>query len=243
MGDLPEYTVRESARAKRVRLKMTVEEGLVVVIPKDFARSDVSELLREKASWIKHAGARVEVRRRAIEETSSRPDRICFRAVERDWEIEWHPTPSDRAVLREVGRNHLIVRGGVENPEVWRPALRRWVLGQGRKHLTAWLEELAVRRGIEVKRTSIRCQRTRWGSYSATGTVSLNAQLLFLPPDLARYVLQHELCHVQYPDHSPAFWARLTDVEPETRRWRAELRDGWRFVPGWLSHASTAAPD
>ena len=237
----PEHRVIESVRAKRVQLKMTID-GLVVVVPKGFDRNDIAEMLLEKASWIERAAARVEVRRRTIEETSSRPDRIRFRAVEREWEVVWRTAPSERVTLREVESERLIASGVVDDPEVWRPALRRWVLGQGRKHLTAWLEELAARCGVEVKRTSIRCQRTRWGSYSATGTISLNAQLLFLPPDLTRYVLQHELCHTVYPDHSPAFWSRLIELEPETARWRAELRNGWRFVPGWLSHTSTATP-
>jgi predicted metal-dependent hydrolase len=67
--------------------------------------------------------------------------------------------------------------------------------------------------------------------------VSLNAQLLFLPREFARYVLHHELCHAAHPDHSRAFWARLARFEPDARHLRARMRDGWQYVPGWLSYA------
>lgn len=81
----------------------------------------------------------------------------------------------------------------------------------------------------------MRWQRSRWGSCSPSGTISLNTQLLFLPAPLAEYVLLHELCHTVNLDHSAAFWARVGMHEPGHRRLKRELRDvGWGHVPAWL---------
>jgi YgjP-like, metallopeptidase domain len=52
----------------------------------------------------------------------------------------------------------------------------------------------------------VKSQRTRWASCSAKKNLSLNTKLLFLSPDLVRYVLIHELCHTVYMDHSKEFW-------------------------------------
>jgi len=226
----------ESARAKHVRFKMTVESGLVVVIPTGFDRDRIPGLVREKAAWIERASDRVGSRRRAIEETSVRPERISFRAIDREWDVAWRPASTERVALREADGERLILTGAVEDPAHWRPALKRWVLDQGREHLIPWLLELADACDVGVKRTSIRCQKTRWGSFSTRGTVSLNAQLLFLPRACARYVLHHELCHTAHPDHSLDFWARLKRFEPDADRLRHAMREAWRYVPGWLSH-------
>jgi hypothetical protein len=67
-------------------------------------------------------------------------------------------------------------------------------------------------------------QRARWGSYSPrTGVIRLHAALRQLPPWVLESVVAHELAHTVHADHSPAFWALLHEVCPETERARAFL--------------------
>jgi len=81
-------------------------------------------------------------------------------------------------------------------------------------------------------------QRRRWGSYSSgTRTVRLNATLREMPEWVLTAILAHELAHVFHADHSPAFWALLRSVCPDTDRARAFL-DGvswtaerWKTLP------------
>ena len=83
-------------------------------------------------------------------------------------------------------------------------------------------------------RVAIRCQRTRWGSCSTRGTVSLNCSLLFLREDVVRYLFVHELAHTRHMNHSPDFWRCVETLEPDYRRLDAELLAGWRTVPEWV---------
>lgn len=53
---------------------------------------------------------------------------------------------------------------------------------------------------------------TRWGSCSTTGTMSLSWRLAFAPRDVMRYVVMHELAHRRHMDHSPAFWATVSEL-------------------------------
>ncbi len=56
--------------------------------------------------------------------------------------------------------------------------------------------------------------RTRWGSLSDKGTVTLNIDLIRAPKECIDYVVTHELCHLKYPDHSPEFYKLLESVSP-----------------------------
>ena len=90
------------------------------------------------------------------------------------------------------------------------------------RELPARLDELARRHGFSVAGVSIRNQRTRWGSCSRSGRISLNWRLIRLPPDIRDYVLLHELTHLRHLNHSARFWrelARLCPHHAEARRW------------------------
>jgi predicted metal-dependent hydrolase len=99
---------------------------------------------------------------------------------------------------------------------------------------------VAAERGFDlgqngkVSRIVVRSQRSRWGSCSRRGTISLNAKLLFLPPGLVEYVFLHELCHTQRMDHSKAYWALLRRHVPDCKRHARTLRATPGLVPAWV---------
>jgi predicted metal-dependent hydrolase len=86
------------------------------------------------------------------------------------------------------------------------------------------LLQLASRLGLTVARISVRNQRTRWGSCSPSGHISLNWRLITLPDWVCEYVLVHELMHLRRLDHSPAFWRLVAAACPRYQEARAWLR-------------------
>jgi len=162
------------------------------------------------------------------------PDHIPLRAIDQRWSVTVDPSVAQPPRAVERGKHTLELCGRMSHDLAWQPPLRQWVMSKGRAHLTPWLARLAASHGVRFARVRIGCQRTRWGSYSTRGTLSLNAGLLFLPHELVRYVLLHELCHVAVPCHSAQFWALLQEREPEAKRLRWALREAQPLVPAWL---------
>ena len=89
---------------------------------------------------------------------------------------------------------------------------------------------------------TIRAQRTRWGSCTAKGRVSLNYTIAFLPPELCRLVLVHELCHTVELNHSARFWDLVEKFVPGCREMDARLNSARHYLPLWLEGAANAAP-
>jgi predicted metal-dependent hydrolase len=85
----------------------------------------------------------------------------------------------------------------------------------------AW--ELAAETGAALKQVTVRNQRSRWGSCSAGGTISLNWRLVQTPDSVRDYIIYHELMHLREMNHSDRFWARVEEV----CSW-------WRDAERWL---------
>jgi predicted metal-dependent hydrolase len=79
------------------------------------------------------------------------------------------------------------------------------------------VHDLAEYAGEEAEKVRVGDQKSRWGSCSSKGTISLNWRLLLLRIDLQDYVIFHELAHLRHMNHSPAFWAHLETLQPNAR--------------------------
>jgi predicted metal-dependent hydrolase len=78
--------------------------------------------------------------------------------------------------------------------------------------------------GHTVGTITIRNQRTRWGSCSRQGNLNFTYKIALLPPELADYIIVHELCHLREFNHSPAFWKLVAQTVPNHRALRAKLK-------------------
>ena len=83
---------------------------------------------------------------------------------------------------------------------------------------------LAKVHGFNPGRVTIRNQKTRWGSCSSTGAISLNWRLIQVPAFVRDYVILHELVHLDHLDHSTRFWERLAKTCPNLNAAEAWLK-------------------
>lgn len=78
--------------------------------------------------------------------------------------------------------------------------------------------------GYKYNRISIKDQRTRWGSCSKKSNLNFNYKILFLPKDIQDYIILHELCHLKEPNHSKQFWNLVSNILPNHKESRRELK-------------------
>jgi predicted metal-dependent hydrolase len=209
--------VLERRRGRRgVGLRVN-ERGLSVSAPLAMPLARVEALVRESESWVL----------RKVAEWSGR----------QITPLEWSdgaklPWLGGFLTLRiAAGSRARAVRNGAEirvtgpagDAEAVRRAVVRWYKGVAHDVLSSRVEALAQAAKLAPPKVFISPARTRWGSCNTRREVRLAWRLVKAPPDLADYVICHELAHLRHMNHSRAFWGEVERQCPDYRRLRAEL--------------------
>jgi hypothetical protein len=126
----------------------------------------------------------------------------------------------------ERTRTRLVRRARRPLPPLrWAGADLRTLRIEAEKEARRLLDEEAPRLGLRRARLTIRDPRTRWGSCGPDGGIMLSLRLALAPPDVFRYVVIHELCHLRWRGHGKRFWQLVARQMPGYATHRAWLHE------------------
>ncbi len=220
------FAVRISPRARRLTARVHVGGRVEIVVPVGVNAHTVRDFVQRFTPWIDRKVAAMQCFAAPSEPV---PATVEFALTQEKFAVDWRRGAPRRL---EQTAERIVVQAPDERGA--RAMLQRWLKRAAYQRLAPRLLQLAGELNYSVARVSIRCQRTRWGSCSTRGTVSLNCSLLFLTWDVVRYLFVHELAHTKHMNHSAGFWRLVEKLEPDYRRLDRDLLAGWRTVPGWV---------
>lgn len=204
------YRYRFSKKAKYLQLRISRQQ-LELVIPHRISFAEGERFLTGKLDWVSsHAHLFHSVKKHYLfgKEITLRlrPDlflekyRVSFQNEVLVFTVPQKNSYSAEELyekyLRHVAKKYLIQRGS----------------------------ELSAKFGFSVKRFSVRGQKTRWGSCSRRGNISLNYNLLKFRKEVIDYVIVHELCHLRQLNHSRKFWNEVAQILPQYKSLKKELK-------------------
>jgi hypothetical protein len=213
------FDVRWSRRRRTIGISIPREGAPRLAAPVGCRRATLETAVRAKLPWV----------RRKLGERAARPELVAhhyetgerFPYLGREYDLVVVGDDTKRPILR--------LRAG-------RFELARAAQTDGRAHFLAWYRRRAarvlnerVRRfaplvGVAPPPVRIKDMRSRWGSCSARGRVSLHWGLVLLPLDVADYVVVHELVHLKELNHGQAFWRGVEAVLPDHAERRTRLK-------------------
>lgn len=232
MGKAPwreAMVLRRNPRAKYVRLKIHPPGRVEVVVPSGFDERGLPVILDQHNAWVEER--LLHFNTQPID-TLTPPTEVYLAAIDEKWRLEYPLSSEMRTGCHE--RPDGVLRVVAKGNEKRRELLKRWLARKARKHFIPWLQETSDELGLPFSGVSIRGQRTRWGSCSAKGNINLNYALLFLQPDLVRYLFVHELCHIVHLNHSARYWTLVQSKEPHYKTMEKALKRSAQEVPLWI---------
>jgi predicted metal-dependent hydrolase len=214
------YRIRRSGRARYARINVG-GDGVEVVVPDRFPLREVQPFVDQKRPWIERtlrrmAESQSEVPRPRLEDGGEAPylgERLALRVRVEAGRKRPHVARRGRELRVVVARS---------GREAVTDALERWYRRRARSEVGRRLDIATERAGVSYASLQIRGQRSRWASCSPSGRMSFNWRLLLAPAEILDYVVEHEVVHLEVPDHSERFWGLLATRCPE---WRE--REDW----------------
>ena len=201
-------------------------------MPRRTSARAVKAFVEENRDWI--ARAQDSFATNYEPESFALPNEISLPTLGIRVSVRYLPEDGAATVRYRFAKDVLTLSGNTGNEDQNLGALKRWLSGMARQAFEPRLKSLSLLTETPYRKVHIRMQRTCWGSRSSTGTISLNLCLLFLQPELTRYLMVHELCHGRHMNHSRRFWKLVSRFEPDYRVLDRRLGESWRDVPNWL---------
>ncbi|MBI2717955.1 MAG: M48 family metallopeptidase [Rhizobiales bacterium] len=205
---------RRHAGARRLVLRLSSDgTAALVTVPKGVSRNQALDFVRRSEIWLaEHLGQRGETIRLAPGQV------IPLRGL--DHEIR-HVASRRGTVVADPGASLIHVAG---SPEHVARRLLDWLKTAARAELSRASRKYAEAMQVKYRRLSIRDQRSRWGSCSASGDLSYSWRLILAPAYVLDYVAAHEVAHLRHLNHGPAFWRMVLTHCPEASRAKKWLK-------------------
>lgn len=211
-------------RARRYLLRVLADGTVRVTVPRWGAKREARAFVEASRAWI---ARQREQRRLAALAVAGWGDGTEVLFDGRPAVIRTEGAPPALSLWCGAERIAAIPRV----PGSLRESVEAWMQDRARETLPPALLALAAAHGIDVRRVSIRNQRSRWGACSPSGTITLNWRLIQVPGFVREYVLLHELMHRREMNHSRRFWKLVAACCPrqaEARHWlRTEGKSLW----------------
>jgi predicted metal-dependent hydrolase len=231
MSELP-IEIRRSRRARRLSARVHLDGRVEVVVPIYAPGVIVDDFIARHRSWM---DARRAERLRQWAAEPFPPPHLDLKAFGERWSITRIVSETSRMFWQETSDRELQLHlpEGASRMQS-RVLLIEWLRRYLRPHFERRLSALADGHGFHYESMQLRRQRTRWGSCSKRGVISLNLCGAFQPPEVLDYLMLHELVHTRHMNHSDRYWRAVEAVSPKWRELDRALTHGWQFVPQWV---------
>ncbi len=205
-----EIVAMRSRRARRISVSVRPPAVVRLSIPAVCSWREGLDFLAEKEQWIAQTLEKVAMKH-------------PLRIIEPPYSTDRHtlvmtPSETDKVTARvtadtiSVTYPRHISHTAPEVQDAVRKAITHALRLEAKTVLPAMVETLACRHGFRYGKVTVRATKSRWGSCSSSGDISLCLFLMRVPDHLKEYIILHELCHTRYRDHSPRFHKLLDSL-------------------------------
>ncbi|MFW5711694.1 MAG: M48 family metallopeptidase [Spirochaetota bacterium] len=211
-SEYPIY-VHHNRRQKHIRLRINSDGQITVSAPAGTSRAKIQSILQHKEGWLV---TKILETTRALERNNPAKkihiDGMPFRV---DFQL------SDQVTYRlnvDYEQQCILITGPEQTPSHITSLLERWLRREAKQRLTSHAQSVSKEVGIVYNKLFLRNQKTRWGSSSTLGNISLNWRTVMLPKPVQRYLIVHELVHQRHMNHSAQFWRNVVHFCPDYKQ-------------------------
>lgn len=214
-----EVRLKIHARSTRLRLSLRLPNQFCLTVPPGTSLRSVQAFLLQTDSWIQQQLAKVDA------PSSRLTDQILFQGLL--YTIQ-HQAITERSLYKIDPDQRVIILDAATESTSQR--LAYVCRKEFQKRIPSIISYYENSMGLKSKKVSVRDTKSRWGSCSGEGNISLCWRLVMAPADVMTYVIIHELAHLKHMNHSPEFWQLVSQYCPAYRLHKQWLKDNGHLL-------------
>jgi predicted metal-dependent hydrolase len=222
------YSVHNSAR-QSVRIVITHDASITVYAPRYYADDEITHFVRNKAAWIIKTLNKINAYQPLLKPREyTHGETVAY--LGKKYRLNFNKGKRTDVFLDgDLLSVNINTHASTEDIQT---IVDDWYYRQASETFESLLNHwytITFQDLVTKPRMTIRRMRSRWGSCSATGRVSLNLDLIYTPMECIEYVIVHELCHLIHHNHSRDFYQLLSRIHPDWRQHKM-LLDRFRIT-------------
>lgn len=224
-----DYRIARSRRRRSISLEVR-DAQVIVRAPMGVSADYLDQMVRAKQAWVQAKLAAQRAQLAAIPERSYRPG-SSLPWLGRDLTLVLGDGLAG-AVNRHGDQLRVVLsrRSRLAPMEQTRRLVARWYQDSAHRLLAEKTGHLAGALQLPFREVRVRATRSKWGHCTSAGVLQYNWQIVLAPEPVVDYLVAHEVCHLQHPNHSAAFWQLVERVCPDYRNLRAWLKTHGRSL-------------
>lgn len=212
--------IRKDVKANTITVRPSGE--VVVTVGMAVTQLEIDNLVKRRTDWINRQIAFFANYRPVVMQWISGES---IKYLGRQYRLKIIQNTQETKVLL-AGKYLQIHLSDTENTEKKQKMVEEWYKEKAEIYMRKIVSHYETIVGHKIQSLRIRKMKTRWGSCNAKRSfINLNADLIQTPKIAIEYVVLHELAHLVYPEHSPAFYSYLSVHMPDWKHRKQVLED------------------
>lgn len=212
------YVLRRSLRRRTMEISILSDSQTRVTAPRFVPLPTIEKFIYSRADWIIK-----RIVQKRVEE-----DKLRYKKYETGHTYlfmgQAYPIVIDRqhnyATKVSFSGTQWDVRANTgTTPAMIKSKLIAWYRREAGEILGGRIFHYSRVMGLAPQKITVKTQKRLWGSCNHHGkSINLNWILVMAPLTVIDYVVVHELCHLEIPNHSQRFWKKVSKFMPDYQK-------------------------
>jgi len=222
-GNIIEYTI-EKRKRKTICIKINLKGNVKVVCPYNVNRKYIADLVLKKGKWI------IETRKKVLEKLEKRVVReikngSTFLYLGKEYPLYLIYDYSLKHMEISLSEEKLTIKTNTDDEEKIKKELEKWYRSRTMEIVVKLIGKHAHEFRNKVTEVRVKEQKRRWASCTYKNAILFNWRCCMAREDVVEYIVVHEMCHIDFKNHSKDFWNRVEGIMPDYKEKHEYLRE------------------
>ena len=208
-------------KRKTMSIEVETTGEVTVIAPVGTSSDDVIEKVKSRAGWI----VSKQYESKFINDTKINREAVSgesYMYLGRNYSLDIRVDENIDNISVKLFQGKFVVNTYIKDEDLIKKAMENWYREKTLAKVKERVSYYSSYFNNEVTTVKVKEQKKRWASCTSKNELLFNWRCVMAPVFVLDYIVVHEMCHMEYKNHSKDFWNRVYAVMPDY-----EVRKSW----------------